>query len=280
MRTESTEVASMKRLVMILGLALGARTPLSAQVSAPNDAGVAMGQLGTIVRDVDATKKFWAFLGGTPIKVDGVEVIKFPGVLVFLRKGEPTGGSQGTAVDHPGFHVPSGQETLEKFKTAGVRVEFNPRAVGLGYVYSPDDLRVEILGNEVLRDDKITVPAVSDHLHIFLPEASVAEIQAWYEKEFGAVPTLGPGKSAAGDLPGIRLFFGKAAAPPAPTKGRALDYIGLEVKNLEPFCKKLDASGAKFDQPYSKLRHKGYASAELTDPWGTSIELTEGLNRF
>ena len=36
----------------------------------------------------------------------------------------------------------------------------------------------------------------------------------------------------------------------------------------------------KFDQPYSKTRHKGYASAELTDPWGTSIELTEGLNKL
>jgi hypothetical protein len=229
---------------------------------------------------VDATKKFWGRLGGTSIKVDGVDVVKFPGVLIFLRKGEPTGGSLGTAVDHPGFHVPNGQETLEKFKAAGVRVEFNPRAAGLGYIYSPDDLRIEILGNEVLSDNKITVPAVSDHLHIFLPEASVTEIQAWYGKMFGAMPTVGPGKSAAGDLPGIRLFFGKSANSPVPTKGRALDYIGFEVKNLEAFCKKLQASGVKLDQPYSKSRHKGYASAELTDPWGASIELTEGLNRF
>src|SRR4029077_18595306 len=182
-------------------------------------------------------------LGGTPIKVDGGDVIKFPGVLVFIRKGEPTGGSQGTAVDHPGFHVPNGQETLEKFKAAGVKVEPNPRAMGLGYVYSPDDLRVEILGNQILSDNKITVPAVSDHLHIFLPEASVPEIQAWYGKMFGAMPSVGPGKSAAGDLPGIRLFLGKAATPPAPTKGRALDYIGFEVKSLEAFCNKLKASG-------------------------------------
>lgn len=253
---------------------------LSAQVMPANDAGVAMGQVGTIVRDVDATKKFWALLGGTPIKIDQVDVIKFPGVLVFMRKGTPSGGSMGTAVDHPGFHVPNGQETLEKFKAAGVKVEFNPRAMGLGYVYSPDDLRVEILGNEVLSDDKITVPAISDHLHIFLPEASVPEIQAWYVKMFGAMPTVGPGKSAAGDLPGIRLFFGKAADPPVPTKGHALDYIGFEVKNLETFCRRLEASGRKLDQPYSKSRHKGYASAEFTDPWGTSIELTEGLSRF
>jgi len=253
---------------------------LQAQIANPNNKGVAMGQVGTIVRDVDATKKFWALLGGTPIKIDGVDVIKFPGVLVFLRKGEPAGGSQGSTVDHPGFHVPNGQETLEKFKAAGFKVEFNPRATGLGYIYSPDDLRVEILGNEVLRDNPITVPAVSDHLHYFLPEASVPEVQAWYEKVFGATPSAGPGKSPAADLPGMRLFFGKSKTAPTPTKGRALDYIGFEIKDLKAFCKTLEGDGVKLDQPYSKSRHKGYASAELTDPWGASIELTQGLNRF
>ncbi len=65
-----------------------------------------------------------------------------------------------------------------------------------------------------------------------------------------------------------------------PTKGRTLDHIGFEVTNLEAFCKRLQASGVRFDEPFSKTRHKSFASAELTDPWGTSIELTEGLNRF
>jgi hypothetical protein len=59
-----------------------------------------------------------------------------------------------------------------------------------------------------------------------------------------------------------------------------LDHIGFEVKNLEAFCKKLEAKGVKFDEPYSKKRHKSFASAEFTDPWRVSIELTEGLNRF
>jgi hypothetical protein len=59
-----------------------------------------------------------------------------------------------------------------------------------------------------------------------------------------------------------------------------MDYIGFEVKNLEAFCKKLEGNGVKFDKPYSKALHPGFASAQLTDPWGTSIELTEGLNHF
>jgi hypothetical protein len=32
----------------------------------------------------------------------------------------------------------------------------------------------------------------------------------------------------------------------------------------------------KFDEPYSKVP-SGFSHAMLTDPWGTSIELTEGF---
>jgi catechol 2,3-dioxygenase-like lactoylglutathione lyase family enzyme len=59
-----------------------------------------------------------------------------------------------------------------------------------------------------------------------------------------------------------------------------LDHVGFEVKDLEAFCRQLEADGVKLDKPYSKTRHASFASAELTDPWGTSIQLTEGLNRF
>ena len=55
-----------------------------------------------------------------------------------------------------------------------------------------------------------------------------------------------------------------------------LDHIGFEVKDLQAFCRKLEAAGVKFDEPYSKAP-SGFARAMLTDPWGTSIELTEGL---
>ena len=48
-----------------------------------------------------------------------------------------------------------------------------------------------------------------------------------------------------------------------PMKGRTLDHIGFEVMNLEAFCKKLEASGVKFEKPYSKSHHKDFASAEL-----------------
>jgi hypothetical protein len=92
--------------------------------------------------------------------------------------------------------------------------------------------------------------------------------------------TRGLGANLTGNLPVFISPWTAHADPSAPTKGRALDHIGFEVTNLEAFCKKLEAKGVKFDAPYSKKRHKSFASAELTDPWRVSIELTEGLRRF
>jgi hypothetical protein len=51
------------------------------------------------------------------------------------------------------------------------------------------------------------------------------------------------------------------------------------VKNLEAFTKKLEAEGVKLDRPYTKVAALNIAIAFLTDPWGTYIELTEGLDR-
>ena len=59
------------------------------------------------------------------------------------------------------------------------------------------------------------------------------------------------------------------------------DHIGFEIKNLEAFCKKLEASGVKFDRPYGKSQTiPGLGLAFLTDPWGTYIEINEGLDKL
>jgi len=76
---------------------------------------------------------------------------------------------------------------------------------------------------------------------------------------------------------GSELDFLPAQMPAAPTKGRTLDHIGFEVKNLEAFCKKLEAGGVKFDAPYREMPNFGLKIAFILDPIGTRIELTEGL---
>src|SRR5438477_13047800 len=89
------------------------------QTAPPNQAGVAMGHLHYFVRDVDANKKFWIALGATPGMLETREVLKFPGVIVFLTKAETSGGTEGSVVNHVGFRVPNVLQLMEKMKAAG-----------------------------------------------------------------------------------------------------------------------------------------------------------------
>ena len=56
-----------------------------------------------------------------------------------------------------------------------------------------------------------------------------------------------------------------------------LDHIGFEVVHLEAFCRRLGTLWIALETPYTR-DSDGMGRASLTDPWGTSIELTEGLS--
>jgi catechol 2,3-dioxygenase-like lactoylglutathione lyase family enzyme len=111
-----------------------------------------------------------------------------------------------------------------------------------------------------------------------LTAADVDAMRAWYVDVFGAVAGR-RGSFVAADLPGVNLTFSPAPAPVVGTRGRALDHIGFEIKDLENFCKQLEARGIKLDRGFTRVPTMNLAAAYLTDPWGTYIELTEGLDR-
>ncbi len=69
----------------------------------------------------------------------------------------------------------------------------------------------------------------------------------------------------------------KTSAAQAPTKGRSLDHIGFEVKNLEAFCKQFEADGGQLESPFQDAPQVGLKWAFVVDPAGTRIELTEGF---
>jgi catechol 2,3-dioxygenase-like lactoylglutathione lyase family enzyme len=212
--------------------------------------------------------------------------MKFPGILVFLRKGEVGGETMGTSFDHAGFWVPNGKEFQERLRASGVKMDptagtRRPEYKGYswGNVYSPDGVKVEIL-----EDANLALPIEIDHIHLY-GSNGVAEtdVQAWYHKTFDARVMLDPVPNAAhpvvaGLIANVEFKMTNVPDKLVPMKGRAVEHMGFEVKNLEAFCQKLEANGVKFDKPFSK--GKSYASAELSDPWGTVIELTEGLNKF
>jgi catechol 2,3-dioxygenase-like lactoylglutathione lyase family enzyme len=243
-------------------------TAAFAQLAAPNSAGVAMGHVHLNVRDVDASRQFFVSLGGRAVHNGTIEMVEFPGVYINLRKQDPTGDSVGTSVDHFGFLVKNMEENLAKWKSLGYKIEPGTRPTQL-YVISADGAKIEMI-----EDQTIPMPIKFHHVHFFVPDVLAA--QAWYAKEFGAVP----GKRAifdAADIPGANLTFSKADTPRVSTKGRAVDHVGFEVTNLTAFVKKMEADGIKIDRAPGKASNGTTNIAFIYDPWGTYIELTEGL---
>jgi predicted enzyme related to lactoylglutathione lyase len=59
-----------------------------------------------------------------------------------------------------------------------------------------------------------------------------------------------------------------------PTRGRVLDHIGIDVKDLHATIARLEGEGIKLDEPYRK-GPTGNAVTYVTDPWGARIELVE-----
>ena len=77
------------------------------------------------------------------------------------------------------------------------------------------------------------------------------------------------------DVPGGQLRFAKADTPQAPTRGRVLDHIGFDVKDLQAFIKTIEADGITLDEPYRRVLGAGAAITYITDPWGTRVELVQ-----
>ena len=76
------------------------------------------------------------------------------------------------------------------------------------------------------------------------------------------------------------LTFSPSEKPVVGIQGRSIDHIGFEVKDLESFCKKLEEKGVTFRLDYRTIPEWDVSLAFIIDPWGTYIELTEGLDKL
>jgi catechol 2,3-dioxygenase-like lactoylglutathione lyase family enzyme len=263
------------QFLILLIAAVFAALPASAQLIPPNGAGVTMGHIHLFVKDVEAQKHFWtATMGGTVVQNGQLMLIQFPGVYIMLRQADPSAPPAGSIVDHFGFVWKDLPTTLAKWKTDGVEIEqaANPNQ---GYVHGPDGIRVEFFG-----DPSISHAVEMNHIHFY--PLDIPAMQAWYAKTFGGIPgkrarVATPGWIDCDDLPGVNLSFSQGKTALAPTKGRSLDHIGFDVKDLEAFVKKLEAQGTKLDEPIRSAPNGTTKVAYLTDPWGTRIELTQNL---
>jgi predicted enzyme related to lactoylglutathione lyase len=111
-------------------------------------------------------------------------------------------------------------------------------------------------------------------VHFFLLEAEIPKAVAWYAKIFGGKVGTRNNQPVV-DVPGGQLRFAKADTAQAPTRGRVLDHIGFDVKDLPAFIKKIEAEGVKLDEPYRKIMGSGAAITYITDAWGARVELVQ-----
>jgi catechol 2,3-dioxygenase-like lactoylglutathione lyase family enzyme len=281
-------------LFLLLAVSLSAPS-IHAELS-NHDARVIVAHYDLNVTSVEAHKKFWVdTLGGKAIKFgpSGLDVIEFPDVYLFLHQQPPTGPTRGTAFDHIGFAVPDVPAVAAKAVANGYALTVGrepgpgetaspPTAGNYGrfaYLLGPDGVKVELVTN--MDPD----PPPIKHHHVHFVNKQFVQMQQWYMKAFDA--TLRPGQTdyfIGADLPGVGYMLNFFSWLPAEalvaTAGRAVDRVGFEVRDLAGFCKELEAKGIKLTEPYHvDAAHGGIAVAEITDPYGVSIELTEGLRK-
>lgn len=267
----------MKKLCLSLALLVAVAGPARAQLSPMNAAGVTYGHVHLNVADVEVHKKLWVeMFGGTFVQKGPLMTVKFPNMLIALTQKAPTGPSQGTVMDHFGFKVRSMPEMLAAVRAAGytVQQEFTgaegfPNAYFLG----PDGLRVE------MQEDKtLSAKAIPNHIHFWTPDFE--RLLDWYVETFSLTRRARGTIKSTADAGTVNLSFQTSREPVVPTKGRVIDHIGFEIKDLAGFVKQLDAKGIKFDVAYREVPSIGLKIAYITDPSGVYIELTEGYVNY
>jgi hypothetical protein len=262
----------MKPTLLLLML-LCATCPLLAQLPTPNAEGVTAGHHIFRANDVDTANKFWTTLGGEPSALATIKLMKFPGVLLFIsapRGANPApslGGNHGTTVEFITFKVKDLKSAVAKWNEAGI---VSKREDGVVTVVGPDDIQIRIT-----EDKNLSAPIVSDGL--VMNVANAAEVSAWYAKWFGAKISKS-GAETIGEIPGARIVFRVTKDPIAPTKGHSLGLLGFEVTDLQELVKKYQDSGGKLDTQIATAQAAKLSVVQLTDPWGTSIEVSQGLN--
>ena len=282
----------MKRLILLLAASAAILPQISlAQLIATGP--VTNGHYHFNAGDIDEHMRFWVdTLGGKAATFgEDVPIVMFPNALIFMRDQAPMGGMIGSTVNHVGFSVKNLRAMVDRIVDAGYEmiteseapagvkvvddigvVEGDGPVTGIAYVAGPEGIKVEILEMPAQPE-----PIASSHVHFFGEDAEA--MRAWYEDVFGAKERPGSVNGIiSADLPGLGLSFTGNEPGMSPTTGRVLDHIGFEIDGLEAFTQKLQAKGITLTVPYRKVETLGIAIAFVTDPWGTSIELTEGLD--
>lgn len=260
------------RILLSAALMLGVlASPGRAQLPAPNEAGVSTGHIHLTVPDTAEHGELWERLGGQRKPSGAFPVFAFPGMYILLSEGQPAAPSSETTVNHIGFSVrdyPSYRETLAQI---GAEIFYENAEDGQILADLPDGVRVELLS-----DASQEQPIEFHHVHLAASDGE-AGLRDWYLDVFGAEPGERRGLPSA-LVPGGRVDVMPAGdGQPRGSRGAAIDHIGFEVADMDAFAAKAEELGIGMDQAPTHFEEIGLTIAFITDPAGTYIEITEGL---
>ena len=251
---------------------------------------VVFAHLHLTVKDIAATKKLWVEgLGGTAVTAGTTDAVKFPGLLVLLHKGEPKGGTKGSTVSIVALEVKDLAAVVKTLKAAKVKMVTREETNNIYTVADdiatiPDQQTVSAVAQtpeevsvRLIENKRAAAPVAFRHLH-FAPPVMHEAID-WYARAFGATvgdrgfgfESLDLGKQVSA------LMFTMAPGKVVGTDGRSVSRIGFEVRGAALLAKKLQGMGGTIVKPFGKSADLGASSVVVSDPWGTLIELTEGL---
>ena len=266
------------KIIMAILVALFTAAPLSAQLAAPNSAGVSWGHIHLNVTDVEAHTRIWTeHFGGRVVDLEIFRTISLPNTIIMLNDRAPTGGTAGSSLNHFGFSVPDVATFLARWRAAGLEVESEfegPGGLPQAFLLLPDGIRVEL--DQV---PSLDVPAIPYHVHIYTG-GDPSELRDWFAERFSMESRERGNNPFTADVPGMNVSFTASEEQPAPNRGRAVDHIGFEIEGLENFVQKLIAMGVVFDVEveYRVVEGRTVGVAFFTDASGTFWELTEGLD--
>lgn len=262
----------------------------AAATAAPSPAGaIVRTAVYLTVKDVAATKALLTTgLGGKAGTAGSLDTVTFPGLVVLIAKGTPAGGTSGSTVSAITLDVKDLKAVVATLKAAKAklvtRTETNllypvvddiatlpDQQTISAVVQTTDEVNIRLVENK-----QAAAPVVFRNLH-FSP-AAIDDTMAWYARAFGAREGdrgFGFQSLDVGTHAGL-LRFTLANDKVTGTEGRSLGRIGFEVRGAALLARKLQGLGAKVVKPLGKAE-SGATSVVLSDPFGTLIELTEGL---
>lgn len=222
-----------------------------------------------VAPDTKAAAEWYAeHFNGKVTKSGPFDAVLFGDKLVKFKKGSAdTKGSNGCAVDHLAFAVPSVPDKVKILVEAGLSTHsYSMKRPGVAILSDPWGTQVELIkageGEEV-----------EGFHHVHLRATNPRKAAAWYAEVFGGELTVFRG---AAHLPAIKyngmwLVVQRASGRLYGTKDRSVDHLGWTMDDFDGIVKKLKAMDTKF--VVDPQRSGDHMMAFIESPEGVKIEL-------